>query len=188
MSFAVYGLIAGLAGTLLAETFHDTSPAVTGLSIFIGFGSGAVAQTTTTSWPLTRLFATGVVAAIFGLGVLVASAWLKQPSLALFLIGCVIAGAGCGAIFKGSIQTVIGMSSEDERAGALAFFFTVGYLGISLPVIGAGAAIQFISPRLTLLLFGTAVAIGLLVASPGLIRRRSQSAAPIVRLDKALSR
>jgi MFS family permease len=178
MSFAVFGLVAGLAGTLLAESLHQTSPAVTGLAIFLAFGSGAAAQTTTTSWPVTRLFAAGTAAAVVGLGILVASAWLAPPSLALFLIGCVIAGVGCGAIFRGSLQTVIATSTPNDRAGALATFFVVGYAGISVPVIGAGVAIQFLSPRLTLLLFGLGVVVGLLGASPVLIRRRDRDALP----------
>jgi MFS family permease len=170
MSFAVFGLIAGLAGTLLAESFHHTSPAVTGLTIFLAFGSGAIAQTTTTSWPLTRLYAAGTVTAIVGLGILVASAWTAPPSFALFLAGGVIAGAGCGGIFRGSLQTVISASAEEDRAGALATFFAVGYAGISIPVIGAGVVIQFVSPRLTLLIFGIGAGVGLLCAAPMLLQ------------------
>jgi hypothetical protein len=120
MSFAVFGLIAGLVGTVLADSFHHTSPALTGLAIFLAFGTGAAAQTTTTSWPSTRVFAAGTGSAILGLAILVGSVWLEPPSLTLFLIGCVIAGAGCGGIFRGSIETVISTSTPDDRAGALA--------------------------------------------------------------------
>jgi MFS family permease len=170
MSFAVFGLIAGLAGTLLAVSFRHGSPVVTGLAIFLAFGSGAAAQTTTTTWSLKRLFRVGTLVAIFGLIVLVTSAWVSPPSLALFLIGCVVAGAGCGALFRGGIQTVIGTSTPDDRAGALATFFVVGYAGISVPVIGAGVLIQFISPRVTVLLFGIGVGVGLVCAAPVLLR------------------
>jgi hypothetical protein len=41
---------------------------MTGLAIFVAFGSGAAAQTTTTSWPLARLFVSGTISAIAGLG------------------------------------------------------------------------------------------------------------------------
>jgi MFS family permease len=172
-SFAVFGLIAGLTGTLLAESFHRTSPALTGFAVFVNFGTGAAAQTTTTSWPLPRLFAAGTAAAIVGLGILVASAWTGPPSLALFFVGCVVSGAGCGEIFRGGVQTVLGTSTANDRAGALATFFAVGYAGLSVPVIGAGVLIQYVSPRLTLLLFGIAVAGGLLSVAPMLIRRCS---------------
>jgi len=65
---------------------------------------------------------------------------------------------------------MIRTSTPDVRAGALATFFAVGYAGISVPVIGAGVAIQFVSPRVTLLLFGVGVGVGLICASPVLIR------------------
>jgi len=175
MSFAVFGLIAGLAGTLLADSFHHSSPAVTGLAIFLAFGTGAVAQTTTTTWRTTRLFGAGTASALVGLCILVASAWTDPPSLALFLVGGVVAGAGCGAIFRGSLATVIATSSADDRAGALALFFAVGYTGISVPVLGAGVALQFVSPRLTLLLFGIGAGLGLLAAAPILVRPRERS-------------
>jgi len=80
MSFAVFGLIAGLVGTVLAESFHHVSPALTGLAIFLAFGTGAVAQTTTTSWPSTRVFAAGTGSAILGLAIL-GSAWLERRAL-----------------------------------------------------------------------------------------------------------
>jgi MFS family permease len=171
MSFAVFGLIAGLVGTLLADPFHRTSPALIGLAVFVTFGSGAVAQTTTTSWPSRRVFLGGAGNAIVGLCILVASAWMTPASLALFLIGGVITGAGCGGIFRGSLETVIGLSTTEDRAGALAAFFAAGYAGISVPVVGAGVVIQFLSPRLTLLLFGVGVGVGLLSALPILIRQ-----------------
>jgi MFS family permease len=170
-SFAVFGLIAGLTGTLLVESFHHSSPAITGLVIFLNFGTGAVAQTTTTSWPAHHLFSAGTVAAICGIGIIVASAWLHPASLTVFLVGCVVSGAGCGALFRGGIQTVISTSTADDRAGALATFFTAGYAGISIPVIGAGLVIQYASARLTLLVFGIGVVVGLLCAAPVLVRR-----------------
>ena len=171
MSFAVFGLFAGLVGTLLAETFHHTSPALIGLAVFVTFGSGAVAQTTTTAWPVRRVFLTGTGSAIIGLCILVASAWMSSPNLALFFLGGVITGAGCGGIFRGSLQTVISVSTVEDRAGVLATFFAAGYAGISVPVVGAGVAIQFVSPRVTLLVFGVAVGIGLLSVLPILVRR-----------------
>jgi MFS family permease len=177
VSFADFGLFAGLAGTFLAGPLHHPSPAITGLTIFLSFGAGVVVQTTTTSWVPHRLIAAGIVPALIGLGVLVASAWTSPPSLALFLIGGTIAGAGCGAIFRGSLTVSISTSTPEDRAGALATFFTAGYAGVSLPVLGAGLALQHLSPRVTLLIFGSAVCLGILAAAPILVRPTNQAAA-----------
>ena len=177
VSFADFGLFAGLAGTFLAGPLHHPSPAIAGLTIFLSFGAGVVVQTTTTSWAPHRLIAAGIAPALIGLGVLVASAWTSPPSLALFLVGGTIAGAGCGAIFRGSLTVSISTSTPQDRAGALATFFTAGYAGVSLPVLGAGFALQHLSPRVTLLIFGSAVCLGILAAAPILVRPTNRAAA-----------
>jgi MFS family permease len=170
LCFAVFGLFAGLAGAFLAGPLHHPSPALIGLTIFVTFGSGVVVQTTTTTWPAHRLIAAGVVPALIGLGLLVLSAWTSPPSLVLFLIGGIVAGAGGGAIFRGSLTLVISTSGADDLAGALATFFISGYAGLSVPVVGVGLLLQHLSPRVTLLIFGLAVGLGILAAAPVLVR------------------
>ena len=170
LCFAVFGLFAGLAGRFLAGPLHQSSPALCGLAIFLTFGAGVVVQTTTTDWPAPRLTAAGIPPMIVGLGILVVSAWVSPPSLALFLLGGVVAGAGGGAIFRGSLTVVIQTSGADNRAGALATFFTSGYAGLSIPVVGLGLALEHLSSRVTLLAFATAVGLGILAAAPTLVR------------------
>jgi MFS family permease len=169
-AFAVAGLFAGLTGTLLAGPLHHHSPALTGLTIFLTFGASVLVQTTTTRWPAHRLVAAGIAPLIAGLGLLVASAWTSPPSLALFLTSGIVAGVGIGAIIRGSLTVAIGASGPEDRAGTLATFFTAGYVGISLPVIGIGLALQHLSPRVTLLIFGVAAAGVILAAAPILVR------------------
>ena len=65
---------------------------------------------------------------------------------------------------------VLETSSTDDRAGALATFFVAGYAGVSLPVLGIGIALQYVSPQIALLAFAIAVGAGLLAAAPALIR------------------
>jgi MFS family permease len=146
------------------------------LAIFLNFGAGVLVQTTTTHWPAHRLIAAGIVPLLIGLIILVASAWTSPASLALFLIGGAIAGVGGGAIIRGSLSVVIATTSAADRASALTTYFIAGYVGVSLPVLGAGVALQYLSPRVTLLIFATAVGIGILAAAPLLVRRPTQQA------------
>src|SRR4051812_27521585 len=171
LTFAVAGLLAGLAGRFLAGPLHHPSAVLTGLAIFLNFGAGVLVQSTTTRWPAHRLIAAGIAPLLIGLIVLVASAWTSPASLALFLAGGTIAGIGGGAIIRGSLTVVISSVGPAERAGALAAYFTAGYVGISLPVLGAGIALEYLSPRVTLLIFAAAVGIGILAAAPLLVRR-----------------
>ena len=176
-AFAVGGLFAGLAGTFLAGPLHQPSPALTGLTIFLTFGAGVLVQTTTTRWPARRLLAAGIAPMLAGLCLLVVSAWTSPPSLALFLAGGIVAGTGIGAIIRGSLTVVISAASPDDRAGALATFFTAGYAGVSVPVVGVGIILQHLSPRLTLLIFAVAVALVILAAAP-ILTRPQKPAAP----------
>lgn len=124
-----------MAGRLLAGPFHDMSEALTGLTIFLTFGSGVVVQTTTTSWSLRRLVSFGICVTIVGLAVFASALWVMPPSLTLFIIGGVLIGGGGGAIFRSTLTVIVtvSMSAPDDRAGALATFFKVGCVGLSLP-------------------------------------------------------
>jgi hypothetical protein len=133
--------------------------------------AGVLVQITTTRWSASRLVAAGLAPMLVGLVVLVASAWTSPACLALFLIGGAVVGAVGGAILRGSLTVVISSASAADRAGALATFFTAGYVGLSLPVLGVGIAFQFLTPRVTLLIFALAVGLGILAAAPQLVRR-----------------
>jgi predicted MFS family arabinose efflux permease len=170
LAFATWGLFAGLAGRFLAGPLHHPSPALTGAAVFFTFGIGVIVQTTTTRIPAHRLSAAGIPTIILGLTLLVGSAWTHPASLPLFLIGGVVTGAGASAIFRASLGIVIATSRADDRAGALATFFTAGYIAISVPVLGLGVALLYLSPRVTLLLFGLTIAAGVLAAAPTLTR------------------
>jgi MFS family permease len=173
LTFAVAGLLAGLAGRFLAGPLHHPSAVLTGLAIFLNLGAGVLVQTTTTHWPTHRLIAAGIAPLLIGLIVLVASAWTSPASLELFLIGGAIAGLGAGAIIRGSLSIVISTTTVADRASALATYFTAGYVGISLPVLGAGVALQYLSFRVTLLIVAAAVGLGILATAPLLVRRTS---------------
>ena len=99
---------------------------------------------------------------IVGLAVLVSAAWVSPPSLNLFLVGAALAGVGSGAIYRSTLTVVPTTAPGHDRAGALALFFIAGYVGLSLPVIGAGVALLFVSFKTVMLMFALAVAVGIL--------------------------
>lgn len=177
-AFAVGGLFAGLTGTFLTALVHHSSPALIGLTIFLSYGAGVLVQTSTTSWPAHRLLAAGIPPIILGLSLLVASAWITPPSLVLFLISSVLAGAGIGAMIRGCVTMVISSANPDDRAGAVATLFTAGYVGVSIPVIGVGIVLQHLSPRVTLLIFALAIGFGILAAARILVRPPAEPEQP----------
>jgi MFS family permease len=118
----------------------------------------------------------GVVLMLAGLAMVVGAAWLPTPSLALFLVGGAAVGAGGGAVFRATLSTVIAVSTAEHRAEALAGFFLAGYLGLSLPVVGLGIALEHTSPRVTLLGFAIAVGVAIVATTPLLVSRTSNVA------------
>jgi len=171
LAFATWGLFAGLAGRFLAGPLHHPSPALTGAAIFLTFGTGIVVQTTTTNWPTHRLLSAGIPTIILGLAILVTSAWTPRPSLALFLAGGIVTGIGASAIFRASFNIVMSTTHADDRAGALATLFSAGYMALSLPVLGLGIVLLYLSPKVTLLMFGVVVGVGILAAARTLLRQ-----------------
>jgi MFS family permease len=174
--FAAMGLFAGLAGLFLVVSLDHPSHALAGATLFAVFGAGVIAQLVTMSWPLRRLLAAGMTAMLVGLAAVVTAVWLSTPSLALFLVGGAITGAGGGAIFKGAVGTVISISPAATRAEALAGTYLAAFVGLSVPIVGAGVALaEGVSPRATLLAFAIAVAIGIVASAIKLLggaRRR----------------
>jgi MFS family permease len=91
-------------------------------------------------------------------------------SLPLLIIGGVLAGAGAGATFKGTVATVIAIAPEQARGEALAGLFLAAYLGLAAPVIGLGIATQYLSTPVALLIFAAALLVALAAVSRRLFR------------------
>jgi hypothetical protein len=102
-----------------------------------------------------------------GIVLVVAATW--APSLALFLAGGLIAGAGAGLLFKGGIVTVSGLAAPDRRAEVLAGFFLAGYVGVAAPVLGLGILDRFIEPKVALLAFAALMVAGIAASARTLL-------------------
>lgn len=159
----------GLAGTFLATAVHDTSLAMAGFCIFVVFAVGVAVLAVTGTWPARRLLAVGVTLEIIGLALVVTAAWLPVPSLTLFLVGGGVVGAAAAALFRGTLDIVVAVSPPGKLGEALAGFFLSGYVGLSIPAIAVGIALQSVTPRGTLLAFAIVVSAGILAASPLLL-------------------
>jgi MFS family permease len=179
VAFAANGLFAGLAGLFLAGTLHHPSLALAGGVVCAMFGAGVAAQFLTVAWPVTRDLEAGMGAMVIGVGLAVLAVWLRPPSLALFIAGGALIGAGSGAIFKGAVGTVMSISPPERIAESLTGVFLSAYVGISLPVVGAGITLaRHVTPKVTILGFAIAVSAGI-AASAIKLRGRTTPHAPV---------
>ncbi len=169
LAFAALGLFTGLTGTLLAGTLGHSSRALAGAAVFVVFASGVAAQLTTRAWTTRRQLMAGMGSVVTGLALLTLAAWTAD--LPLYLVAGAITGAGGGTMFRGALGTVIAVAEPESRAEALAGLFLAGYVGLSMPVIGLGVALQELSVEATLLGFAVVVAAGIAAASRPLLGR-----------------
>jgi len=175
--FAANGLYAGLSGLFLATTLHHPSLALSGASLFLLFSCGVASQLATVRLQASRVLALGTGSMLAGLVLLVVSVRLSAPSLALFLIGGALIGAGSGAVFKGTTGIVLGASPPESRVAMTSALLIALYVGLAVPVIGAGVALSLGASAPNTVL-GFAILVGLGVAASGwaLLRPRRVSA------------
>jgi MFS family permease len=162
-SWSIGGLFFSLGPSLSAEVFGTTNHIVTGLSVVVLAGSGAIAQVVfgrSAPWLGT---AAGSVALAAGLLIIVASA--VENSGALLMIGAVIGGAGFGVAFLGSLRSLSVAIPNEHRAQVMSAFYVVAYSSLSLPAVLAGIVVTSAGLESTFEIFGSVVAaIALLLA------------------------
>ena len=172
-AFAANGLFAGLSGLLLATTLHQNSHALAGAALFLVFAAGVASQLATGGLPASRVLALGTISMLAGLTLLVVSVRLSTPSLALFLIAGALIGAGSGAVFKGTTGIVLEASPPASRVAMTSDLLIALYVGLSVPVIGAGVALELgASAPDTVLGFAILVGLGVAVSGWALLGRR----------------
>jgi MFS family permease len=172
-AFAANGLFAGLSGLFLATTLHQPSHALSGVALFGVFASGVASQLATTGLRASRVLALGTISMLTGLVLLVVSVRLSAPSLVLFLVAGALIGAGSGAVFKGTTGIVLEASPPESRVAMTSDLLIALYVGLSVPVIGAGIALgQGASAPDTVLGFAILVGLGVAVSGWALLRRR----------------
>jgi MFS family permease len=158
-AFAVFGVFNSLVPSFLAGTLHEPSHALAGAVPFAAFAGGALAQILGSRLPNLVLLRRSVPVIVLGLALTAGAMW--SASLAMFVVGGVITGAGGGMVFKGSLVVAASTAPPQSRAEALAGFFLGAYIGLSLPVVGLGIATTYAPARDVMLVFAALATIAI---------------------------
>lgn len=137
--FALLGLFTAVSPSVLALLGHHNS-ALTGVVVFAVFAASAAGQLVSAALPTRPALLAGTAVLIVGLLLLAGS--LASSSLPLLVVAGVLGGAGQGLSFRAALGLVTEVSPAAERGGVASSFFAVVYVGISLPVVGVGAATE----------------------------------------------
>ena len=155
-SYSIGGLFFALGPQLAGRVFETGDHVVTGISLFLLTGVGAIAQLAYGRRAAWVGVAGGSAALAAGVALIAISA--SEDSAALLLLGSVIGGAGFGLAFLGALRNLSAVIPPDQRAGVMSAFFVVAYTALSLPAVLAGLAVTPLGLESTFEIFGTLVA------------------------------
>jgi MFS family permease len=181
---AVLGLFTAVAPAFLGQELGVTSRAAVGLVVFAVFAASAVGQTLLELLRESVAMAGGCLALVVGMAALALG--LAFSSLALLVLGGVIAGLGQGLTFRAGLAAVNAGAPAGRRAEVAASYFVVLYVALAIPVIGEGVLARVTGLRTAGLLFAGVVA-ALSAAVLVLLGRRHERRSPLAwRLSKEL--
>jgi MFS family permease len=159
-SFAVASLFGAVAPGYLAVVLGHRSPALAGLLVFLFMGLSLGGQFAIRPLSDRGALASGCAVLLGGVALLALSLGLE--STAALFASAVAGGLGQGMVIGAGLAGITQRAPVERRGETASSFFVVIYVGLSLPVIGAGLAIHWTSLKPAGL--GFCAAVGLLVA------------------------
>jgi MFS family permease len=154
-AWALGGLYLSLMPTVVATAMGVHSPWVGGVVVSALMLTAAVAVATFRDWPARRLILTGT--STLPLGVAVSMFGIQQQQVAALLAGTVIAGAGFGSTFSGTLRALLPTAGPHQRAGLLSAFYLQSYLAFSLPAVAAGLSVPLIGLSTAAYIYGAVI-------------------------------
>jgi MFS family permease len=136
LAWAVAYLILALLPSFVGNTMHSHNLLLGGTTSGGLLLCAAVAQVVCARRAAASSLAVGLALLCVGLaGLIVAGFVVSTP---LLLLTVVVAGAGQGLAFMGALRRVNDLAAAEQRAGVLASFYVITYLGGGGPVIVVG--------------------------------------------------
>ncbi len=155
--FAVTGLFMAVAPAFVADVAGIDNDAVAGLVASSIFIASAVTQVVVGGMEPQRAVAIGCVILIAGMVVLAGA--LGLSSLLGLIAAGLISGVGHGIAFSRGLAAIAERTPAERRAEVNSTYFVVGYVAISLPVVGEGLAAEAWGLRTAGVIFAVAVAV-----------------------------
>ncbi len=135
-AFGVFSMFASLAPSFMAQMLPWHGPAASGLSIGVILLGSAAAQFVSRPLPTRLTTIAGLLA--LGLGNLLMLANTLWNSSFVFVLCVICAAAGHGWCNLAGMSTVQKIANDDNRAGLLATYLVIGYIGCTVPILGLG--------------------------------------------------
>ncbi|GAA3510681.1 MFS transporter [Actinocatenispora rupis] len=167
-AFAVFGLLTAVEPGFLATVLGMPDRALAGLVVFTMFAGSAAGQVGLARVPTRVALPAGSLVLVLGLAGIAVG--LVGRLFVPMLVGTVVIGVGQALSFRSGIAAITAAAPEPTRAGTVASFFVVAYVGISIPVIAVGVAATAYGLRTAGIAFTAVVAFVALAACVAVLR------------------
>jgi MFS family permease len=174
-SFAVTGLLSAVAPGFLHDVLGHSSHTLAGLLLSILLAGSIVGQLLIGRFSDQRALVAGCSLLIGGLALLALA--LAIESLGVLIASCVVVGLGQGMALGAGLAAINQRAPVERRGETASSYFVVIYIGLSVPVIGAGLAAYEFGLRAAGIAFSVAVAALVLPVLASLVRARDVSVA-----------
>jgi len=138
--FALLGFFTATAPAFMIGVLGHDSLALSGLVAGSVFFASTLGQLLQERFPAPWRLPLGCLGVILGASLV--GVGIGLGSLAVFLLGALVAGTGQGMAFRAGLGAVVQASPVDRRGGVAATFFIVAYIALSIPVVGIGLAVR----------------------------------------------
>lgn len=125
-----------LGPSLIATLIGNTSHTIAGSTLLMFFAASAIAQVVARRFAALMVLQTscGIVAG----GLICAALATIVHSLPLYFVAVILTGAAQGIALLGGLELINTIAPPAQRAGVIAAFFFIGYLGVTIgtPLLG----------------------------------------------------
>jgi predicted MFS family arabinose efflux permease len=163
VAFAVIGLFSALGAIIFRVQLGVTSLFVVAMAPFSAFAASAVAQLALARVRHRTALLTGI--ALFAVGLTLTVLGLHAPTPALLITAISLAGAGAGLLFKTAVGLTAVAARPSSRAGVLAVFFAIAYIGMGAPSIAFSIVEHAAGRTATMAGFGILMTVAAVLAS-----------------------
>jgi len=155
IAWAVTALFMSLVPSYVATLMNVHNLVVTGGVVFVMLGTSSIVQLSLKRLSFRISQITGLVLLIIGLaGVVLA---VPVQSITLLVVSTVVAGAGQGLAFMGSLALIGHVAPPQRRGDVISSFYVVIYCGVGIPILGVGFGAESFGLYHAVLAFACAV-------------------------------
>jgi len=167
-AFAITGFYGSVAPAFLGQVLGTSDRLLSGVASTAVFAAAAIAQLGFGHLPMRRQLRIATVAMVLGLiGIAIAG---PTASLVAFLGGGLVAGAGLGLMFRGSLAVASGLSDGHNHGAVLAGILLIGNAGLAVAPVMVGLSLQWLPIIEVSVGFAAVVLVLVLWAGPHLAR------------------